>query len=53
LPLFILRGVIFWFALSVAGMIVALPFVPAATWVGVRLRIENGYYYSGVGGLTV
>ena len=50
---FIMRGVEIWFVLSIVGVIVAFPFVPAVTWVGARLRMENLLYYCGIGGLTV
>ena len=50
---FIARGVGLWLALSLLGMVAALPFAPAATWLGARLRIENAFYYAAVGGLAV
>jgi len=49
---FVAQGVDAWFALSIAGIIVAGPFVLAATWVGVRLRVESALYYFLTGGLT-
>jgi len=42
-------GILRWIILTVMGAVLAAPFVPAATWIGARLRIESALYYIGLG----
>jgi hypothetical protein len=42
-------SIVRWIILTMAGAVLAAPFVPTATWIGARLRIESALYYAGLG----
>jgi hypothetical protein len=46
---FVAIGIERWIILTMTGAVLAAPFVPTATWIGGRLRIESGLYYAGLG----
>jgi len=49
---FITSGLIVWLLITIIGLVVAAPFVIAATLLGGRHRIESAPYYIGLGGLS-
>jgi hypothetical protein len=45
--------IVIWTIFTAAVLVVAAPFVPLATWIGARLRIESVAYYGVAGGLIM
>jgi hypothetical protein len=50
---FIVGGTFTWIAISIAGLLVAWPFVTLSTFVGKRFAMESLLYYAASGGITM
>ena len=48
---FIRAGLTTWAWITLVGAVFALPFVPLATLIGARLKVESLAYYAGLGGI--
>lgn len=51
-PDYVLSGTLIWAAITIAGLVVAGPFVAAATWLGRRFGFESALYYAATGAIS-